>query len=440
MNRPSWTNGIAIEPHLEPSHQAHRMNSMPVGGSDPHQSSLNHTLLQAFSAALELVPSVTFSSEAPIWHDIYRFAAKWTSVMESILSFASTYLHFITQDQVYARAAIVHRGLALQRLQCDMRCGREGVDAAVASSILLADQAAFEGDWRSSILHHKGLANLCMQHLHVASDQTRDSIFSQTRAFDPEKRLPKRRRIDIETIRSTPDGLDCYSSLELLKDYFFRTAGSSDTTDPDFLGLDRPTPGPAVRHVQFHVGGLGHLLTLACDVHELHWKLSQQAANSDEDEHFLTNDSLIMQCKTECNTWLTYLPQSLVSGVFEGDPAALMLLAYKSSLELLLYRCTLLHKGGAQTMPSPGVVMSIAYIRHCHQVLSAEDEDGATTTTRGPFQFHSKDDKRMFMQCMNWPLWVMNWATPFIQQEKIMAAATNSEMLIFSPESVHNTI
>lgn len=399
---------------LQPMHG--RIQSLPNdrASSPSSQDHFDSILLDCFHKAVGLVPSITFSIEADIWNNINHLITRWESILQSMLSFASTYMHFVTQDHLYARASIIYRGQALQALQNDMRASREGVDAAIAASILLADQAAFEGDWRASILHHRGLANLCMHHSTMATS----SIFAKTRSFDPGKQLVQRRRIDTEAIQSTADGLGCYSSLQNLRQYFTLLPDRADMSKPDFVGITSASQLATIRDLQYSSGGLGHLLALACDVHKAHVDLCGSADASGEGG--LLVQSLVLQYQEESNSWLTDVPQNVVGAAFEDDLSALVLLTYKFSLDLLLHRCTLLARG-TSLLPPPAAVMAVEYIRFANEKVMSH--------TPGAL---SSQDHHLLKDAMNWPMWVLSWGKQFISREKIREVATESGLTVDS--------
>lgn len=372
---------------------------------------LDALLLNCFDKAVNLVPSLTFSIEADVWDNIHKLTGQWKSIYQSILSFASTYMHFITNDSCYSEASIIYRGSALQALQHDMRASREGIDAAIAASILLADQAAFEGDWRASILHHRGLANLCMHH----ATTSKASIFARTRSFDPGRRLVQRRRVNIEAIQSTPDGHGCYTSLQRLKHYLMSQHYRPDMNSQEFLGTAINSTSVAYRDVQYMSGGLGHLLAIACDVHKTHADL---CADGKESEPRALLQSMILQGQEESNAWLIDLPQGVLSEAFENDLTALVLLSYKFSIDLLLHRCTLLARG-TNLLPPPAAIMGVEYIRFAFSTVSC-----------GPGDKYTNEEHRLLLDCMNWPLWVLSWAQQFTAKERIQTVAHDSGLTL----------
>lgn len=412
--RSSWSSTGLMKHRLSHDVPVSRNNSMPNGhSSDRKTNQFDDILFESFYKAITLVPSITFSTECEIWDDIASLTDRWSSITQSILSFASTYMHFITDDPQYSRAAIIYRGAALQALQNDMRSGPEGIDAAIAASILLADQAAFEGDWQASILHHRGLTNLCTHNSAMSSS----SMFAKTRSFDPGKRLVQRRKINVDCIQSTPDGFGCYSSLQYLREFMAKQTDRPALCDVEFLGSN--IAGSLARsssdqELQYVGGGLGHLLAIACDVHETHAELCKEVAVT---SNVPLLQSLVLQYQEESNSWLSDLPQSIISEAFDGDLTSVVLLTYKFSLDLLLHRCTLLARK-TPLLPPPSAVMAITYIHHAYQVVTSAEH------------YADSEDRRLFIECMNWPLWVLSWAKQFTSKDKVQAIALQHDLAL----------
>lgn len=329
-----------------------------------------------------------------------------------MLSFAATCMHVITGSPDFSRTAIVYRGTALQVLQQDMRSGIEGMDATIAASILLADQAALEGDWRASILHHRGLANLCK---HNAS-MSKYSKFASTRTFTLSQQLIRTRKMSTESIRSTADGHGCLTSLERLRRYLSQKMSKPAFSNPEFLGTFPNPPASASEQISYAGGGLGHLLLIACDVHELRAKVE----NPHDVSARLSHLSSIIQCQEECDSWLTEMPQSIVTDVLDEDFAALVLLAYKTSIDLVLHRCTLLLRGPITLLPSPASTMAIAFIRQARNVVF-----------ECPTDRYTLEEVSIFRDCMKWPIWVLSWAQEFVAKDRIRELASECGMLPF---------
>ncbi|CCG82764.1 protein of unknown function [Taphrina deformans PYCC 5710] len=387
---------------------------MPSFSNTITDKHLNTNLLRAFSDAIDLVPSLTFETEDVVWRDINASPMIWRSATEAMLCFAASYLHLTTQDPTYAARAIVHRGLALQSLQTDLSHGCEGVDAAIASSILLCDQAALEGDWQSNILHHRGLANLCDHHLRQSSS----SVFAKTRTLRPPNSVMQRRRVNIERICATPDSMGCYNSLERLKRFLSDSSSNLDVKSTEFLGKDKKTKDAKTRQIQYFRGGVGHLLILACDIHEIQAEVYQRALTVNDSSAISEVNHAIVQSQAEGEYWLAYLPQSIVSDALASDPPALLLLAYKYALDILLYRCSHLMRQGRPTFPAPNVILAISYIQHCYQEITIKNNPK-----------YDAAESQLFNDCMIWPLWVLNWAKSYTDTNMDLAAVATTQGL-----------
>lgn len=213
--------------------------SNPTSGTKANLTPFELMLLQCFHVGLTNIPSFSFLIESEFWQALDKLCYRWISIMQFVLSFAATSMHLLTSDPQFSRAAIVRRGIALKALQDDIRSGKQGDDATIAASILLADQAALEGDWKACILHHRCLANLCK---HNAAMST-PSFFTSTRSDSSACGSIQRRAINISRMVNMQPGNTCYASLELLRHFLSCDTSRPDMSTAKFLGCSsQPLP------------------------------------------------------------------------------------------------------------------------------------------------------------------------------------------------------
>lgn len=389
-----------------------RLRSGPLLATQLTLTRFDSMLFQCFHIGMTIIPSLTFMIETEFWRNVSSHCSRWTSIMQSVLSFAATCMHFLTDDPRFSSAAILYRGFALKALQDDIRLGTQGMDATIAASILLADHAAYEGDWKASILHHRGLANFCKQNSALSTV----SFFAATRSFDPALEQIQERNINVDLLRSTREGHACCTSIDELQRILACDSSRPSMSDPEFLGSPMLSRRSGARPIRFVRGGLGHLLSMICDTYVLCAQLDQ--SNLGFSLCLSDLETTISQLQVESNKWLAHLSQSVISDALENDPAALVLLAYKFSLDLLLHRCTLLVKRRTALLPSPAAVMAIVFIRQAYSLLTICTTDRYSTATL-----------LLLQECMAWPLHTMAWAEQFTTPDKIQAIASSSGLL-----------
>lgn len=148
-------------------------------------------------------------------------------------------------------------------------------------------------------------------------------------------------------------------------------------------------------------------------MHEVCADMDEQRGQSPQDlSHF---GPVVLRSKAESNRWLIGLAQTIVAEAFENDLAALVLLAYKFSTDLVLHRCTLLAKGSTALLPSPITVMAIKFIGHAHHQI-------ATSVSR----HYPESSLQVLRDCMAWPMWVLSWITNFTCPDKVRAIAIDA--------------
>ena len=388
--------------------QVPRLRSIPNSKLPrPQHTESNQLLLESFANAVQLVPSISFAVESELWQiHMFKLANRFHSLRLAMLSFAATYMHFLTEDNSFVQTAIEYRGAALQALQHDMhKGGKDGLDAAIGSSILLADQSALEGDWKACILHSRGLNNLCCQ------ASIKDSIFATTRSPKPQLIQQQHRRYDTKAIRSTPDGSGCYNSLCNLQSFFSKMAcvNLDDALTRDFIGLEiDPRSQQNIRHDDFSYGGVGHMIALACSVHTLHRQIE---SDTDRSAHTTKLMHKVLEIEQEGKDWLECAPRQLITRAFDSDPASLVLIAYKSALDLLLHRCKLLLI--PVLLPSPTAMKAIKFISEAYELINSQNRDDVV------------------WECMAWPLWVLSWANTFGNRTAALSIAKSANARIF---------
>ena len=235
--------------------------------------------------------------------------------------------------------------------------------------------------------------------------------------------------MNVDPIHSTPDGVGCFTCITKLQTYLSNSSESGSLFSMDFVGRysGTATSEPlisGIKEIQYAGGGLGQLLALACDVHELHCALAQAVAAPGTAT--VTLQGSVLRFQEESDYWLSSLPQNVVTMVFGDDLPLLIMLAFKFSLDLVLYRCTVLRQVTAH-LPPPSATMAVVYLRHVCDAVSSQ------TSPR-----YSDAEHQLFLECISWPAWVLSWAIPFVSTEKFQSVIQQEgiDMCGMSPPQV----
>lgn len=362
-------------------------------------------LLLYLTDILELVPSLS-SVKSILWEKLHNLADEGLPVVRSILSFAATFMHTVTNDIRYENAAVTYRGLALQALERAMPEAKgEDLDGAITASLLLADQAAYRGDWQGNIIHHRGLAALRKHKLET-------QVTFSPRNIPPSSCCDKLQD-QTEYIKATGDGLDCYMCLTKMQ------AHLESTLEAEVMCMHQEKANISVdpsraalkilgeREMRFDAASsLGNILLLAGDVYHLLHNLPVEGTKiSDYEARVLS--SHISQCRKEGDNWLVNLPQQLVAQAFEGNVGPLVLLAFKFTLDLVLYYRSA-NLAGSSAMPSPSQIMAIAFLQYVFDTVS--DVDKIDQCSYG--------DRKGFVECLTWSAWALGRALPSVSPDQ----------------------
>ncbi|BFZ55758.1 hypothetical protein PYCC9005_002799 [Savitreella phatthalungensis] len=323
----------------------------------PELTPLEQRALGRFAEARKIIPSVTFLIEGGIWDkDLHRLCAVSSCILYTVLSFTSSFailqsgqsLHHESNSQLLS-ATMIYRGRALQSLQQIIHTDNvDMLDAALGSTLLLADQAAFEGDWKTFILHLRGFNNLLARNAGIAIS----CRFAALRGgfIDP---MVLRTRIDRTAIERVSHGRSCLSALFEIQRFLNDTYGAAmvDSVYGDGFAmkdLDETTTkdtglSGSASLVRYRLGGLQHLVYLACEVYSLHQTVVDAAGGGEE----LTperKDAIMQQAvklKLESQRWSGMGSTQAHSLLFAEDAVMVALLAIKLALDLFLHRCIL---------------------------------------------------------------------------------------------------
>lgn len=333
---------------------------------------------------------------------------------------------FLTQISAYSRAAIVYRGYALQLLQGDLHGDLDlaspdaeqvsSADAAIGSAMLLADQAALEGDWRANTLHLRGVRNLRSHALRERRPSAQGTSGTCASKFAlagaarwSDAGTEEVLEIDSSALQRTADGRACLQDLTAMRAHFSQDASVYPAEalrqyagTPTHLDTDA-----GLQNFRFVPGGLGHLFALACQIYALFDQvgtLGDASSTQTPAELHATWCRLLLLSQH----WSVSVPKPVMTLAFEDDFSCQVLFAYKYGLDLLLHRSMLLlnphlDQPSEFINPSPNVVLGNSFIGSMLQ----EQQRQLMTNNNAITQAHRS--------WLNWPAWVHTWSRTYTE-------------------------
>lgn len=378
---------------------------------------------------------MTFCNDQAIWLEDILPALPQSmegarSLLYTLLSFSASHMAFLTQMPSYSRAAIVYRGYALQLLQGDLHGDFDTAaptfgqvsqaDAAIGAAILLADQAALEGDWQANTLHLRGVQNLCTHAVRVrrasgveTAESNAVSKFASSRAsllLDPGALMSE--GVNVSALQNTADGRACLQYLLAMRSHFWQESGRlyPSSQQQPFAGSSLQPDSTETQQLSFSPGGVGHLLALACQVYELKEMIATLADGSNTDSHLpaalqKTLHGLLLFSQH----WIVSVPKAVMTAAFEEDLPCTILFAYKFGLDLLLHRAVLLLDkhlpvSREDITPSPNVVQANAFVANLLQQQQV-NLGGVQSAQR---------------VWLNWPAWTHTWSRAYTDPTSLM--------------------